>query len=537
MAVDYVTDKLYFVDRSSGALGVIDLKSPKNFGLVFSDLEEPHDLVLDPAEGLMFVVLFYRSIMKANMDGSSLRTVVESPKVSAIAIDRKATRIYWANDQTSIESSDYDGTNRQMVIAIPMSVISLTTTDNQLFWTRAANWSDMCPCSNALWTCALYRRTCNNVTFHKLPFDSPRLLRTSFDQRRHLVKNPCAGESNGGCEQLCLMTAEGSHGCACNVGWTLNADGKTCSGVSKLLVYAQGEHFRARILGMERNESFAAAVVPTRFRVGRMNKKTSVHFDYDMVSGELYFSDDLSIYRINLLKEPAGEEEETEEQTVVLSVSEAYAIKDVVYDWSKNGILYIKQSQDGSSNHSLVMHSFKLDVKAEKTVLTSKFKKEAYIDCPHNLAIQPNHEYLFFSDYNGVNDNLRRVSSNGKGLILWKPFYSNVQLIFLAIDSERSRLYWSTSVSASMIKSANLEGSEEETVQVLSVANLLYAGVKDQWLYVGNHTEIWAVKRDNGADPVRLVKRRLQQQKTGRYTTYEFIHGLRIYSLAARNVT
>lgn len=453
------------------------------------------------------------------MDGTSLKIIVENPKVSAITIDRKATRIYWANDQISIESSDYDGNNRQIVTPISMSIISLTKIENQLFWTRTSNWSD-CPCTNVLWTCILNRRTCNDVKSLILPFDGPKFLKTSYDQHRHSVKNPC-NEDNGGCEHLCLMTSKNSHDCACNVGSILNSDGKTCTNSSKLLLYAQGDFIRAKFIGLERNESFTSAIVPTKFHVSKMTKKTSIHFDYDMLNGNFFFSDDSSINKINVFND--------EEQTQVLNVSDNYAIKDVVYDWTKDCLFYVKQSQDSLYNHSIMMFSLKPEVKLQKIIISSKFKKENYIDCPHNLALQANHEYLFFADYNGVNDNLRRISTNGKGLILWKPFYSNIQLIFLTIDHER--LYWLTSFNTSMIKSANLEGSEEDNIQVSRVTNLLYAAVND-WLYVGNFSEIWAVKRDTGSDPRKLVKKKFQ--KTG---AQEFIHGLKIYSPAARSVT
>lgn len=55
IAVDYITEKIYLIDKSSGTLNVIDLNN-KHYGVVIPDLYNPHDLALDAAEGLIFIV-------------------------------------------------------------------------------------------------------------------------------------------------------------------------------------------------------------------------------------------------------------------------------------------------------------------------------------------------------------------------------------------------------------------------------------------------------------------------------------------------
>ena len=59
MAVDYVTEKLYLVDKRSGSLSVLDTYG-HHWRVLTSNLEEPLDLVLDPAEGFVFVAARYQ---------------------------------------------------------------------------------------------------------------------------------------------------------------------------------------------------------------------------------------------------------------------------------------------------------------------------------------------------------------------------------------------------------------------------------------------------------------------------------------------
>lgn len=55
MAVDYFTKKLYAIDKTTGTAIVIDLQT-KQYGILLTDLQQPHDILLDPAKGLMFIL-------------------------------------------------------------------------------------------------------------------------------------------------------------------------------------------------------------------------------------------------------------------------------------------------------------------------------------------------------------------------------------------------------------------------------------------------------------------------------------------------
>ena len=55
IAIDYITGNLYVVDELMGSLFVIDTQT-KLYSLILTDLKNPYDILLDPDEGLMFIL-------------------------------------------------------------------------------------------------------------------------------------------------------------------------------------------------------------------------------------------------------------------------------------------------------------------------------------------------------------------------------------------------------------------------------------------------------------------------------------------------
>ena len=56
MEVDYITDKIYIVDRAIGTLSVTDFDG-KNHAVILSDIDDPRDMVMDVKEGVIFILL------------------------------------------------------------------------------------------------------------------------------------------------------------------------------------------------------------------------------------------------------------------------------------------------------------------------------------------------------------------------------------------------------------------------------------------------------------------------------------------------
>lgn len=61
MAVDYFNEKVYAIDKTTGTAIVIDFRT-KQYGILFTDLDQPRDILVDPAEGLMFILQSTNSV-------------------------------------------------------------------------------------------------------------------------------------------------------------------------------------------------------------------------------------------------------------------------------------------------------------------------------------------------------------------------------------------------------------------------------------------------------------------------------------------
>lgn len=66
MAIDFITEKLYIVDENAETLNLIDLQF-NHTAIVLSNLKQPHDIVLDPIFGLMFIVQLKHSVIELNL--------------------------------------------------------------------------------------------------------------------------------------------------------------------------------------------------------------------------------------------------------------------------------------------------------------------------------------------------------------------------------------------------------------------------------------------------------------------------------------
>lgn len=71
IAIDQVNKLFYIIDKSAGTLSVLDVRAGIH-GIVFSDLVRAHDLALDPATGLMFILQQYDSVFTYTTNKYSL---------------------------------------------------------------------------------------------------------------------------------------------------------------------------------------------------------------------------------------------------------------------------------------------------------------------------------------------------------------------------------------------------------------------------------------------------------------------------------
>ncbi|XP_069676734.1 low-density lipoprotein receptor-related protein 1 isoform X1 [Periplaneta americana] len=124
LAVDWVGRRVYWVDAGQDVVMVSDLTGEKKSTLIDTELDQPHDIVVDPQSGLMFWSDWgvNSRIESAYMDGTGRRalvnTMVQWP--TGLAIDYPARRLYWTDPKAyTVESVDLNGQDRQLIKRFP----------------------------------------------------------------------------------------------------------------------------------------------------------------------------------------------------------------------------------------------------------------------------------------------------------------------------------------------------------------------------------------------------------------------------------
>jgi len=105
LAVDWLGYNVYWVDGSQRLIGVVSFNGLLRRNLITTEMEQPHDIVVDPLSGVMFwsdIGLSAR-IETARMDGSSRRILVETDVLypTGLALDYAARRLFWADPKTA----------------------------------------------------------------------------------------------------------------------------------------------------------------------------------------------------------------------------------------------------------------------------------------------------------------------------------------------------------------------------------------------------------------------------------------------------
>ncbi|KDR21144.1 hypothetical protein L798_04073, partial [Zootermopsis nevadensis] len=124
LAVDWVGMRVYWVDAGLDVIMVSELTGDKKCTLIHTELDQPHDIVVDPQSGLMFWSDWGVNgrIESAYMDGtgrhSLVDTMVQWP--TGLAVDYPARRLYWTDPKAyTIESVDLNGQDRQVIKRFP----------------------------------------------------------------------------------------------------------------------------------------------------------------------------------------------------------------------------------------------------------------------------------------------------------------------------------------------------------------------------------------------------------------------------------
>ncbi|XP_076640079.1 low-density lipoprotein receptor-related protein 6 isoform X1 [Colletes latitarsis] len=276
IAVDWLAQNLYWTDTGTDRIEVARLNGTSRKVLINEDLIEPRAIALAPELGWMFWTDWNEKrpkIERSNLDGTERILLVTKDIVwpNGIALDLTRWKIYWCDAKTDkIEVCNMDGTDRREVITDNLPhLFGLSLLGDYLYWT---DWQ---------------RRSVDRA--HKLTGGEREVIVDQVPnvmglKAVHLGKvngtNPCA-KHNGGCSHLCLNRPGNKYVCACQIGYELTKDKRTCIVPDAFMLFAKKENIGRISIENANNDN----IIPLT------GIKDASALDFNIADNRIYWTD------------------------------------------------------------------------------------------------------------------------------------------------------------------------------------------------------------------------------------------------------
>ncbi|XP_033324031.1 low-density lipoprotein receptor-related protein 6 [Megalopta genalis] len=276
IAVDWLAQNLYWTDTGTDRIEVARLNGTSRKVLINEDLIEPRAIALAPELGWMFWTDWNEKrpkIERSNLDGTERILLITKDIVwpNGIALDLARWKIYWCDAKTDkIEVCNMDGTDRREVITDNLPhLFGLSLLGDYLYWT---DWQ---------------RRSVDRA--HKLTGGEREVIVDQVPnvmglKAVHLGKvngsNPCA-KNNGGCSHLCLNRPENKYVCACQIGYELTKDKRTCVVPDAFMLFAKKENIGRISIENANNDN----IIPLT------GVKDASALDFSIADNRIYWTD------------------------------------------------------------------------------------------------------------------------------------------------------------------------------------------------------------------------------------------------------
>ncbi|XP_078588481.1 uncharacterized protein LOC144869249 [Branchiostoma floridae x Branchiostoma japonicum] len=224
IAVDPISRNLYWTDTGTDRIIVSRLDGSFRKSLITQGLDEPRAIVVDPNSGWMYWTDWGSppKIERARMDGTERSVIVnigQGQWPNGLALDAAANRLYWSNGGSGeIWTSGVTGSNpRRIFTHTDRSLFGIAVDETYLYWT-ATNDPGV----------HMIRKSLRGYDkIHAAHFKSLHGIVVKTASNTPSQPNACS-TSNGNCAQLCLPVPGGGRTCACQDGWSLGSDGRSC---------------------------------------------------------------------------------------------------------------------------------------------------------------------------------------------------------------------------------------------------------------------------------------------------------------------
>ncbi|XP_062842266.1 low-density lipoprotein receptor-related protein 1 isoform X2 [Trichomycterus rosablanca] len=174
--------------------------------------DHPRAFVLDECQSLMFWTNWNEqspSIMRAQLSGSNIVVIIGTDirTPNGLAIDHRAEKLYFTDATLDkIERCEYDGSHRYVVLKNePVHPFGLAVYGDHIFWT---DWV-----RRAVLRAGKYVGSDMKVLRADIPQQPMGIIAVANDTNS-CTFSPCT-VNNGGCGDLCLLSADGRVNCSC----------------------------------------------------------------------------------------------------------------------------------------------------------------------------------------------------------------------------------------------------------------------------------------------------------------------------------
>ncbi|XP_059895450.1 LOW QUALITY PROTEIN: low-density lipoprotein receptor-related protein 2a [Gadus macrocephalus] len=220
LAVDWITGHIYWTDAGTNRIEVAELDGRYRKWLVYTDLDQPAAIVVNPSLGTMYWTDWGRrpKIESAWMDGRHRQTLLEGDLgwPTGLTVDYlNGDRLYWCDSKENvIGSMRPDGADRKVLVSGDIgNPYSLDVFEGHVYWTTKER--------GEVWKMDKFGSG-NKV---KVLTINPWLTQVRIYQEHrhnHSVVNPCRDT----CSHLCLLRP-GGFTCACPEGSSMSVSDPT----------------------------------------------------------------------------------------------------------------------------------------------------------------------------------------------------------------------------------------------------------------------------------------------------------------------
>lgn len=250
IAIDWIARNIYWTDTGTDRIEVSRLNGNNRKVIINKDLGEPRAIALAPQFGLMFWSDWDKKkpkIERSNLDGSERKILVTKDVVwpNGIALDYDRKKLYWCDAKMDkIEVCNMDGTDRRELITDNLPhMFGLSLLDDYLYWTdwqqRSVNRANKLNGSDRTTIVDQVPDVMGVKAVHLGP---------------PIGSNPCKF-NNGGCSHLCLNRPGNNSVCACQIGYELTKDKKTCIIPDAFLLFSKKDAIGRLSIENENNDN------------------------------------------------------------------------------------------------------------------------------------------------------------------------------------------------------------------------------------------------------------------------------------------